>query len=1173
MEYLDCVLNLFRFKCLSLLLSLRFIMKTLYLVLSFLFLGSHIFGQPGSLNASFNSTDNCLFGPHNGFNGNIKTSCLQPDGKLIVGGNFTYFNGDSRIRIIRINQDGSVDDTFDPFDGFNYAVETIVLQPDGKILVGGYFQLFDNENVHRIVRLNNNGTLDLTFNYAPAFNDGVIDMTLQPDGKVVLVGVFTTFNGTLVNRIARLTSSGTLDPTFGTTTNFNSGVSIVALQQDGKFIVSGSFTQFNGIPVGNIVRLNSDGSLDPTFNSGSGFDWSAEAIEILDDGDIIATGNFSSYNGSNVNRIARLNSDGSVDSGFNTSTGFNSAPNCLEIQPDGKIIVGGGFVSYNGIPVNRIARLFPDGTIDLSFNIGNGLNDYCTSINLQDDGKIIVLGNFTQFDGMTRNNILRLNPDGAIDIPYNKGSGFNASVIDITLQSDQKILVGGSFTLYNGVVRNYFARLNTDGTLDDTFLGSSLGPNGDVNAILIQPDDKIILAGSFSTFNGVLTKRIIRLNVDGSVDPTFNTGSGFNDFVTNVIIQPDGKLIAIGNFTYYNGTSVNRIVRLNSDGSIDPSFNIGSGFNNQPGAIALQPDEKILVGGNFTSYDGSPAYRMIRLNTDGSVDLSFDIGFGFSSSVASISIQSDNKIIVGGSFTSYDVLTDAFRIIRLNPDGSMDGSFVNGTGFNNAVNVTRVRDDGKIIIGGAFNSYDNVAQNRLVLLNSDGSIDNSFSIGSGFNDIIRDIAIQDDGKIIAGGAFITFNGICRHNIVRLHDNTCNNTASVINIDTCYDYTINSLTYNTSGTYTQIIPNSVGCDSTITINLSLVNTSDQTVNQSYNILTAMQTTGSFQWLDCNSGYAPLVGETSNILVATTSGTFALEININGCLIDTSNCIDITNQDFYDNPSYQLMQGEVFALPVTSIDTCDGIAFSNLNGGVPPYEYDWFTQANNQNSDILDSLCEGSHILKITDNIGDTVLVDYWVTDTANFFTWYDSTLNFVDTIFIQGSNCLIDYSLPLDSANITQLSFISMDSIPPGELYFIEVTYYQAGMTYVHQDTISMDADGWYLIYFSVYCPSKSFNSIKSMLFTLEFPKILELTNQGNTMNLNLFPNPTNDQITISELPENGSILITNLLGEQLFMRQISSTKETIDLSSFPDGTYFIHVKNENLYFCELIIKN
>src|SRR5690606_6433803 len=359
---------------------------------------------------------------------------------------------------------------------------------------------------------------------------------------------------------------------------------------------------------------------------------------------------------------AQAQTDGTLDTSFNTGTGIFGSGLSIISQPDGKIIIGGGFTEYNGQPQNYITRLNTNGTLDTSFNIGTGFSSVVWTTALQTDGKILTGGNFTSYNGQTQKKIGRLNTDGTLDTSFNTiVAGFTGDVFVITLQLDGKILAGGGFTENSGP-KNHIVRLNTDGSVDDSFEIEE-GFNNVVFAIDLQPDGKILVGGAFTEYNGQSQNHIARLNADGSLDTTFNIDTGFagttdsnHTGVYSIALQPDGKILVGGTFTEYNGQSQNHLVRLNVDGSIDTSFNNETGFVGTSihtkivEKIILQPDGKILVGGWFTSYNGQNQKNIIRLNTDGSIDTSFSIGTGFNASVRTIALQSDGKILAAGDF-------------------------------------------------------------------------------------------------------------------------------------------------------------------------------------------------------------------------------------------------------------------------------------------------------------------------------------------------------------------------------------------------------------------------------------------------------------------------------------------------------------------------------------------
>ena len=382
-------------------------------------------------------------------------------------------------------------------------------------------------------------------------------------------------------------------------------------------------------------------------------------------------------NGSNVGNLYMQYSitDGAIDPAF--TSGVNGTVIAIAVQSDGQILIGSDFTTYN-----RIARLNADGSLDNSFDVGSGVGSvgmsYVNSIVIQSDGQILIGGLFTAYNGQPRNNIVRLNANGSLDESFNDGSGVNGALTCIAVQSDGKIVIGGLFT----TPRNRIARLNADGSLDTTFLNTGTGASATVSSIAIQSDGKILIGGLFTTYNGQSRTRIARLNADGSLDATFVVGTGANDNVRSISLQTDGKILIGGLFTTYNNQSQNCIARLNADGSLDNSFNVGSGANNSVYVISLQTDGKILIGGEFTTYNGTSRNRIARLNADGSLDNSFDVGSGTSNSVRSIELQNDGKILIGGVFTTYNELSAPYIArITSKSDNAIIYPTEDGTGF------------------------------------------------------------------------------------------------------------------------------------------------------------------------------------------------------------------------------------------------------------------------------------------------------------------------------------------------------------------------------------------------------------------------------------------------------------------------------------------------------------
>lgn len=386
----------------------------------------------------------------------------------------------------------------------------------------------------------------------------------------------------------------------------------------------------------NFSNAQQAGTIDPSFIPASGLETTVTASALQADGKIITGGNFSKG-------IERLNTDGSIDNMFSVGTGTDATVLAIALQNDGKIIIGGCFNSYNGTNTGKIARLNPDGTLDPTFMAGTGI--------LQTGAW--AFGNFPA-----------------------------AAIHSIALQPDGKIIIGGSFDFYNGTAIYNLARLNANGTLDTTLIAEKLGAHGTVWSLAIQNDNKIIIGvGFYSTRCGSYSGNVIRLNTCGAVDSTFK-GYVCGSLVKAIALQNDGKIIIGGNFWGYHNdivqTYTDGIVRLNTDGKRDASFllnQIETTYSIDVNTIVIQNDGKILVGaGTPVSYSNGAANLIFRLNNNGTVDNTFNRGEGTTGAIDiyTISLQSDGKIIIGGNFTTYDEISGN-GILRLNGSELLSG--------------------------------------------------------------------------------------------------------------------------------------------------------------------------------------------------------------------------------------------------------------------------------------------------------------------------------------------------------------------------------------------------------------------------------------------------------------------------------------------------------------------
>lgn len=371
-----------------------------------------------------------------------------------------------------------------------------------------------------------------------------------------------------------------------------------------------------------------------------------------------------------------LASPGELDPTFTTGAGFNGTVTAIAVQPDGKIVVGGGFTLYASTATAYIARLNADGTLDRSFVGVTGLDSAIYAVALQPDGKIIIGGAFTcigatdpstalqclSTGGATRNRIARLNSDGTLDTGYALPamSGFDGPVRTLALQADGKVIVGGDFTTGYGtpVAVHSIARLDTDGRVDPTFVQTGVGLDGPVFTTAIQPDGKVLIGGNFTHLEGSSMPYVARLNSNGAMDTTFvPTGTGLDGLVLSLALQSDGNVVAGGSFTSYNAVARSRLARLTSTGGLDTTFAPTTGLVGGSGAyVALQPNGKIVVAGGFTEYNGTARAGLAQVLSDGSLDSTFAVGTGLNATAQVVTVAA-GSVLVGGNFTTYNGAT------------------------------------------------------------------------------------------------------------------------------------------------------------------------------------------------------------------------------------------------------------------------------------------------------------------------------------------------------------------------------------------------------------------------------------------------------------------------------------------------------------------------------------
>ena len=814
-----------------------------------------------------------------GFNpsvgGAVYSPALQPDGKILVGGSFSSLAGQSRSNIGRLNPDGTLDATFNP--GTDGQVYCFAVQADGKILVAGKFTTLGGQPRNCIGRLSAEGWVDLSFNpgNGAVFDAGVISLIVQADGRILVGGSFSSLGGQPRTNLARLNADGTLDTTFNA--GADQQLTSLAMQPDGKILVGGNFTTLGGEPRNCIGRLNNTDAAaqELRFNQSSitwlrggtasevwrtsfdfftnGSDWlslgagtrvpggwqaanlslptncTVRARGFVTSGAWNASGHFEEMaagpagiysqpadqtNGATTTATFSVQAAGTPPLSYQwfkgnlslreggkfsgVSTPILTLSNVLGADRGGfRVVVRNAY----GSVTSRVAALsvmdpwISSPPLDQTANPGESVNFSATAqgtspVSYQWRKNGVILPGETA-TSLSLTNLQRADA-AAYDVIASSPAGSTTSAVSLltvnlatfdplaatpngivyalAVQADGKILLGGSFNSVSGQPCNFVGRLSAGGALDSTF---SPGPNKQVSSLAVQADARVLLGGNFTRLGGQPRNYIGRLNADGTLDTAFNPQANGN--VICLAIQPDGKILVGGSFTVLGGQPRSYLGRLNADGSLDAAFNSGADGNVL--SLAVQSDGKILVGGSFTTLGGQPRSRLGRINSDGALDASFNPGAD--GNVYALAEQGDGTILIGGKFATLGGQPRSC-IGRFGADGMPDAAF--SPGADNTVYSLVVQADGRILVGGVFTQLGGQTRNCIGRLSADGSADITFAPGA--NGSVYGLALQADGKILAGGPFMRLGGQSQSYFGRL-----NNTDPAVGNLTCDGSTI------------------------------------------------------------------------------------------------------------------------------------------------------------------------------------------------------------------------------------------------------------------------------------------------------------------------------------------------------------------------------------------------
>jgi uncharacterized delta-60 repeat protein len=646
----------------------------------------------GSVDPTFTHT----FTSSDGIQGLTRQSTT---GKLIVCGSAMSVKGypGTAYYLVRLDANGNVlEDNFmrSGVGGYVYGSwsypSTDPTYPNQVRLFGSFPRWSDPTKTDHMVRLDVDGGTVHEKIGEEIVNGPILFLTYQGTSQgncLVIVGAFTQVHGTTKNNIARLLPGGGLDTTFNIGTGANGHVKRVTNDGAG-LVLNGYFNDFNGKSCGYMVRLNNNGSVDENYKIGTGADdriWNAFK-DYNPDGTWANTwtvvGAFQSFNGQARQCFASLAADGSLRDQFASFiTGYQpSTPKVYGIRfapVGGGLYVFGDFSGYGGKLHRRVARVnYSTGAVDGSFRAGMGGVVYDADTDWAGGGKLLVAGHINIGEGYVGcTSLARLNLDGSMDLDFKpllaKADGTLPDLFMIKMCWDGSgdILVGGDFASVNGVARSGIVRLNSNGTLDAGFTFNPASMPGLTNIMVTHTSDDTggpLRVFGKATYQGAPVGFMARLLHGGGLDTSFANGPSpvphvviFNGEVKGGFGDENTGIITVGGaFTQIfggNNPPLNYLARFSADGMLDYTFN-PPGPNGPIYAMEGQwYTDKIIIGGDFTAYNGVGRNHIARLNWNGSLDSSFDPGTGTNGPVHAILYNpQDQKALIGGSFTTYN---------------------------------------------------------------------------------------------------------------------------------------------------------------------------------------------------------------------------------------------------------------------------------------------------------------------------------------------------------------------------------------------------------------------------------------------------------------------------------------------------------------------------------------
>lgn len=700
--------------------------------------------------------------------GQVRVLAVQPDGKIVVAGDFAQVDSVPRDGLARLKPDGSLDPTFVPPNDLGWRVSALHVQANGVILLGGSFPsdrtnpFTGDKEFDAFRRLNPDGSLDTRFYPIFRSGPGPSVMALVPDsnGRFVFLHNYEVFGGgvwsvgyTIIRMEEATGESFALAPT-------DRALVTASRFSDGSLVVAGEFQQVHFTPRNLIAKISANGVVDQVFTprfAGS-FYTRIASVAVTAGNRVLVGGDFTTVNDQPRSGLARLLSNGALDTTFDPTALGSGTINGIWPQPDGKILVAGYFSELGSY---RVIRLLSNGSMDSTWVLPKTYGFEFNAVASAGAGYLV--GGRLSLNGGGGTALLKTTGVGAVDSTFAARLERPGGVETLEPQPDGKLLIGGAFTSVNGTPRSNLARLNHDGSLDATFAETKV--HGRVARILRGPDGKIWLGGEFPGVSMASRRGLARLNADGTLDPAFYAQMAAGSSAADLALTSDGKLLACGLLTPVN-SSASLLLRFNANGTTDTTFKppgLGTiGFGGvRIASIAALPDDRIMISGSFTQVGGLTRHAVARLLTSGQVDPTFDAGpisdrWIIPAAAEQVRLDAAGRAYISGTFDK--IGTETRRgVARLLPNGALDPELFDG--FDQVVHgALSVNAGGVSVVG------ESLGQDFLVFRSS-GEV---WFNGNGYiSGGLGATAVTTEGEIILAGAFSTTGAFPAQGLARL----------------------------------------------------------------------------------------------------------------------------------------------------------------------------------------------------------------------------------------------------------------------------------------------------------------------------------------------------------------------------------------------------------------------